>query len=62
MPKGYEDLNWEERERFHRRAASLNTLAALFGIAFSYVFETEEAHVFVKGDHCLVPRKDWGQP
>lgn len=62
MPKGYEDLDWAARERFHRRAASLNKLAALFGLAFRYEFETEVAQPIVKADHCMVPPKDWGQP
>lgn len=62
MSKGYEDLNWEQRQRFHRRAASLNKLAALFGLTFRYVFETEVAEPFVRADQCIVPTNYQGEP
>lgn len=62
MSKGYEDLNREQRQRFHRRAASLNKLAALFGLMFKYDFATEVAEPFVKVDQCVVPTNYQGEP
>jgi len=58
----YEDLNHFERERFHKRAASLNRLADAFGLMFSYDFGTEVAEPFVKIDRCLVPTNYRGEP
>lgn len=58
----YEDLNHYQRERFHRRAASLNRLADAFGLAFQYDFATEVAQPFVKPQRCEVAAKDVGQP
>lgn len=62
MPKGYEDLDWAARQRFHRRAASLNRLADAFGLTFSYDFASEVAQPFVKAHRCLVPRNWNGEP
>lgn len=58
----YEDLNHYERERFRKRAASLNRLADAFGLVFQYDFGTEIAEAFIRTDRCVVPRNWNGEP
>lgn len=57
----YEDMNWEQRQRFQARAASLNKLAALFGLAFQLPFIGGDAMVYVLQAKCVVPTNYQGE-
>ena len=45
-----------------RRVASLNRLAALFGLVFRLDFATGDAEPFVKEECCVVPTNYRGEP
>lgn len=56
----YEEMNWEQREQFKRRSASLNKLAGLFGLGFRLTFEGV-ATAYVMAAHCVVPTNYQGE-
>lgn len=56
------DVLNHERPDPSRRAASLNKLAALFGLVFRYTPALDRAEPFVRVDCCLVPSCQIGEP